>query len=133
MIGLPHLKAVQQPVAIFTLNLETKIEEQQALNNAGFKHFKSMRGSYKGQKETSYLVPVEALEDLGPLLDLARTHGQESILFVEGVTREASLIFTDPETPQEHLGKLTPVDAREALKSESWTLDVEADQFFITK
>lgn len=120
-----------QPVAIIALNLATRIEEQQALVAAGFTKFKTVRGCVKGEKEYGYVLAINSPDELAEVLQLARKHNQESILHIEGTSRRASLIPTNPESPQTSLGIFTPVDARHAHKLDSWTFDIGRDQFYV--
>ena len=122
-----------QPIVILTLGLDTRIEEQQALAHAGFEKFKTIRGSFEGEKEYGYVVPVNSTEDVKKLVELARTHKQESIMHIEGDSRFASLIPTNPEAPQKPLGEFVAVDPSVAIQHTSWTLDIAKDQFYITK
>ncbi len=89
--------------------------------------FKPVTGVYKGVMEQSFLVLT--INPYG-MISLAEQYGQESVLFVDG-NREATLIFTDAETPPRYVGKWTSIIASEAVRSENYTQD--GDNFYTTK
>ena len=108
---------------------------QRALGNQSYKTLKSCSG---GTEERSYLIllPKDGPETSGAILDiiiaLAKEHGQESILIVEPITRDAHLLYinNDYTLGTTDMGKFTQVTEQTALSSDSWIYDPENDQYY---
>lgn len=65
------------------------------LQDSGYCH-KLVTGVYKGTKEQSFVVPVECQADIDNIASVAyEVFLQESVLHVNGLTKEATLLFAN--------------------------------------
>jgi hypothetical protein len=93
--------------------------------------FKVMLGSYKGQRETSFTIPHDRLNDviLSGLLD-----EQESILVLSAFNgrneRRAIIVMRDTQEEID-AGVLKHVSRSEAEASDGWTFDPLGENWFI--
>ena len=120
---------------VIALNLASAMLERKALADHGILNYKAVEGSYKGEKERSYVVTFQTLEDLQQILHVARTYKQESILVVD-VERNAQLMFLNTYsggTMPKYVGKFKNVPKFEALEQEAWTYDPENNYYYICK
>lgn len=116
--------------AVFSLNCELPEEEEFYLNEYGIKA-KELTGSYKGKVQTSYLVVIDNNKTFKTIVELAKKHNQESVLYINQ-EREASLIPIDCEKPQEYIGRWKkhygPIDNLDA-----WTYDPAEENYYVCK
>jgi len=93
--------------------------------------FKTVKGVYKGFKETSFVVPAKHEK---VVLELATSSNQESILFVNGKS-QASLYFIDGDGGflVEKLGTFTEVPREAALESDNYTFDDVEEIYYMVK
>lgn len=89
------------------------------LRSYGYCH-KPVIGVYKGTKEQSFVVPVECQEDVDKLATIATNLLlQESILYVNGLTKEATLLFANAKPMP--IGKWQP--ANDIVGLDGYTID----------
>lgn len=92
-------------------------------------NFKSLKGSYKGQIEDSFIINAKDYDEIKPwILD------QESILWlgpISGLGRSAKLVFSNGD--EQEIGTFVSTYRDYALKQDSWTLDIAANEYYITK
>lgn len=113
---------------IMALNTD---KDSTILKAHGIVRFKAVQGSYKGELETSYVIPFTTLETYQKALFLAKQYNQESILVVD-INRDAELIYID-NSKTDKLGKFQCVSKYEALAQDSWTKDVEKEYYYVIK
>ena len=122
------------PVAILALNLNSESEERAAFERAGLGAYivKAVEGSYKGETERSYIVDVGrsgvyfgelAGERFRAVLDFAKAHGQESVLFLD-YKRDAALFYCE-DYRSEVLGRWKAAPKAVATTRDGWTRDGE--------
>lgn len=99
-----------------------------ALPTAGI-GFKSLLGCYKGDCEESFLV-LDTPENRAFVLDVARRHNQQSILFVDENCL-AELLYLNINTRQP-AGKFIAASKSHALQQGNWTFNPETEIFYIT-
>ena len=91
---------------------------------------KQVRGSYKGTKETAFVVNggLKEVTRIGELYD------QESVLHLDS-SRNAVLHYLDPRHPDgaERIGRFVAVPVEEALASEAFTFDIDQNTYYIVK
>lgn len=106
-----------------------------ALRNHGI-GFKQLDGSYKGERETSYIVNARNWERIRSFWLI---EGQESILhlgpFLNG-GREATLYYAEPviaslDVRDEPIGTFRQTTKEYALKQDAWTFDPSEAAYFI--
>jgi hypothetical protein len=85
-------------------------------------------GSYNGETEDSYIVPMS---EHGKVMELAREYNQESVL-IRYADGECYLYFLDDGSMVE-LGKLVPVSEGEAKESDSYTYRPDLGTYYVTK
>jgi hypothetical protein len=85
--------------------------------------YKPVTGVYKSSKERSFVIPVECQADIDALAALASNMFlQESILYVNGLTKEATLLFANAKPLT--IGKWTQVESiGHLVEDASYTLD----------
>jgi hypothetical protein len=90
--------------------------------------FKTMIGSYKGIKETSFLIMLDNIGDLKQLKSVAfNTFSQESILYIDR-KRQAKLLFND--LTYQGIGEIKEITKSESLKLDTFTHDIKNDRYF---
>jgi hypothetical protein len=117
-------------------NVGRRVRLQRQLRQARLITFKCL-GSYKGQTESSVMVPLTFGRDgfkpvnLEDMVHLAQQFDQESILYQdnEGI---AWLIYC-ATGEMIKLGKLTMVSEVEAKAQDAYTYVVESNSYWITK
>lgn len=97
-------------------------------NNLGFK---SLKGSYYGNPEHSFIANMKDYERILPFLD-----AQESILVLDKYDardrpRATLRIITTGETIG--MGRLIPIDEAEVPKFDAWTFDPMDGQYYTCK
>lgn len=96
--------------------------------------FKTMLGSYKNERETSYTVPAENFD---AIVQAGLVDEQESFLVLghigESGFRKAEIVFTNPELEPIDGGFMVNVSREEALSAEGWTYDPQGNSFFTLK
>lgn len=103
------------------------------LLHADLLSFKELVGSYKGTLENSYMVfiPFERLPlAMEKIRKIAERYGQESMLYIDNENK-AELLYLNGHV--EKLGRFTSVPREEALKHESFSLDLSTDTYYITE
>lgn len=89
-------------------NIQRSAELEAILEEQGY-NFKRAVGSYRGIRETSYLVPVTKYTEVEELRLLAKQFGQESILEIK--QGHGWLLFTDGT--EEYLGSTVEATGKE--------------------
>lgn len=98
--------------------------------------FKKVQGSYKGVRETAYVVPLDQQGIEDGVLTLARRYGQESVLQVD-FNGYAMLLFLNPGNGGPNVkdfkgvGFWREITADEAANDESFTQD--GDKYYSTR
>lgn len=93
--------------------------------------FKTVKGFYKGDSETSLVVTIKTLEDLRTVESFAfKNFYQDSILYSDS-DRNSSIITKDGEVHS--IGKLQIVPKSEALSHEYFTYDPINKTYWICK
>lgn len=93
--------------------------------------FKPLIGRYKGQSEISFLAMMDNYNDIEPWLN-----EEESILHIHNFDSrdrpDATLLFLKDGRKVE-LGKMVCVSQEEALTRDSFTYDINYNNYFITE
>ena len=96
--------------------------------------FKTMLGSYKNERETSYTVPAE---HFAAITQAGLVDEQESFIVLghigESGFRKAEIVFSNPETAPVEVGYMVNVSREEALSAEAWTYDPQGNAFFVIR
>lgn len=103
--------------------------------------YRRVLGSYKGVRETSFLVELPGSDERGvfdQLLALGRRYGQEGVLFVDA-NRRAAVWLTDPAVRTDHSrqqcfvlsGRFQQVTEADAMQRDSWTQDEEGRYYAV--
>lgn len=117
-----------RPVVAIELNMYNVVDETDEMNSLDLAYIRAL-GSYKGTVSRSYIVDIGHdgsrygevdIAKLHKVLDLARTHKQESILLLDSVRNAMLLYIESGEVVQ--LGRLNAVSKQDAESSEAWTL-----------
>lgn len=89
-------------------NIHRSAELETVLEDRGHT-FRRATGSYRGVRETSYLIPVTRYTEVNSLRNLAAEFGQESILEIK--QGHGWLLFTDGT--EEYIGTTVEATGRE--------------------
>lgn len=124
------MRASHAPVVIFSLAQIPEIFEMfdtWARCGAG----KRVVGSYKGEKEQSYMLPASDFYVRG-LPEVCARHEQESVLYLDG-QRGAWLRFAPEygESGQKYLGQWREVPEAVAASRDAWTYDPQSGRFYV--
>lgn len=117
-------------VVILALGAGSLEIESDILELNGLEQFKPGVGFHGGLKEPIWIINVDKIEDFSTVVRLAGTFKQESFLVVRA-DRTAYLCRTGDKGKKE-MGKLRSVCERTALKSDSYTYDLDNDVYFVT-
>lgn len=101
-----------------------------------------LQGSYKGEEETSYIMPASDFFDKlpgkrGHSVGSLWCRGQESVLHLSPpekrsrMWRTAYLLLSDKAIKIKHLGKFKQVRKTDAMKHDSWTHNPNNGGWFI--
>ena len=132
------MRTLHRPVVIFSLE-RTDYGREQWTDflrwNAELGHIKPVIGSYKGQKENSWIISAARFyssDQVPDWVNACHFDGQESVLFLDG-QRGAWLRFAPryDESDQVYLGQWRRVTEAEALKREAWTFDPAFGNYYI--
>lgn len=93
--------------------------------------FKVLLGSYKGEKETSFMITIK---DVSPIVGLIKD--QESILSLSNRqkdgSREAQLVFVNTGESKS-IGMFNEITEEQANSQDSWSFDPTLNQYFGAK
>lgn len=118
------------PVVIFALNtMHSKESEKELVETMLGRSVKQVEGSYKGEREVSYVVSVENDREYQKILKVAKLYKQESILYVNS-DRYCTLVFLNISSTQD-IGKMRAVSPAYAMEQEAWTRD--GSQFYVVE
>lgn len=91
--------------------------------------FKCLQGCYKGELETSWLIPVEHFPLIHRLVET-----QESVLVLEAMakdgSRHATLHYISPSYLPRYIGNLREVSKDTALKLDAWSHDQNTGHYW---
>lgn len=119
------MRQILRPFYILALNTNDERESHILLNEGITRaQFKVLQGSYKGVKETSYLLDADFKDEV---LKLAKEYKQESILFVDE-TRQAFLIYLNDTSTSIPLGEFKAISNISNL--DAYTVDIQTGQAY---
>lgn len=123
------------------MSVETKGSKYNSINTADLNYsflsnavrFKELKASYKGVKETCFLIDLGMSENIPSniayLKSIASSYEQESILILDE-HRNASLVYCQGNRV-ESIGKFKAVSKKDAITQDGWTYDPYNDQYYI--
>lgn len=119
---------------IFSINTSLNPENELLFVEAalGF-NVKQVRGSYDGKQEMAYLLPIfdnnkEYASKWAAVRKMAKDFDQECVLYVEGESKRASLLYTKGYETSRAIGTFRRMTPSQAIESGNWTLD--GNQFY---
>jgi len=120
---------------VFALNSQLNPENELLFITAalGF-GCKQLHGCYQQVQEIVYLIPVidnKYADVWKAIRKLAQDFDQECVLYVEGESKNTSLMYIRGYETSKHIGTFTRISASEAISSGDWTLD--GNQFWGVK
>lgn len=118
-----------EPVVIFSANPGKLLDYCNLMVKRG--HFRGLEGSYKGEREPSFMLNAHDFHVQG-LASVLADDGQESILFLDN-QRNAFLRFAPDyaEAGQKWLGVWHHVPKAVALARDAWTRDPQSDLYYV--
>ncbi len=119
---------------IIALNQPSIKDDREIIEKNGFHILRELEGMYKGAKENSYLIPCYNLMQYLTLLDIAKAHNQESVLYLSRISvrynMRASIIMVNEPQKQPVTGTFRAIGMHTPNK-DSWTLDKELHEYYI--